>query len=215
MLNKSGSHEARSSITTPSEVSPLDNLRFGATARRNAQRRQRRRRIALAVWALATIAVVAGVPLARTTALGLLERFASGERAQAARGGIVFGGDSDQPFLSDTRTELPSRQTPTPLKSNKQSMTPEAYAGKPVTAIIKMAGAEFGVDGDYLLSIAECESGLDPQAYNSAGYHGLFQYDDSTWSAYGYGSIWDPVAQARTTARLIAQGQASRWPNCT
>ena len=65
-----------------------------------------------------------------------------------------------------------------------------------------------------MVSIAECESGLDPTAYNSAGYHGLFQYDDTTWGAYGYGSIWDPVAQARTTAELLADGQSSRWPNC-
>lgn len=91
---------------------------------------------------------------------------------------------------------------------------PDPYRGKSVEEIIYAAGKEFGVDGSYLLSIAACESGLDPRAYNSAGYHGLFQYDESTWGAYGYGSIWDPVAQARTTAKLIDQGQSSRWPNC-
>jgi hypothetical protein len=64
------------------------------------------------------------------------------------------------------------------------------------------------------LSVADCESTLNPTAYNAAGYHGLFQFDQTTWSAYGYGSIYDPVAQSRTAARLIAAGQQSRWPNC-
>jgi soluble lytic murein transglycosylase-like protein len=80
--------------------------------------------------------------------------------------------------------------------------------------IIYNAASEFGLDGGYLYSVASCESGLNVQAYNGAGYHGLFQFDQSTWSAYGYGSIYDPTAQARTAARLIAAGQSSRWPNC-
>jgi len=51
-------------------------------------------------------------------------------------------------------------------------------------------------------------------AYNAAGYHGLFQFDEQTWAAYGYGDIYDPTAQSRTAARLIAAGESSRWPNC-
>ena len=197
----------------------MDRLRFGTTARRKALRRLRRRRIALGLWGLATVGVLAGLPLAGSSALGLLEDFTGSERARAARGGVVFSGKgSDAPAVSEAITELPQRATPSPVerkdKKGESPITPEAYSGKSVSEIIVMAGAEFGIDGNYLLSIAECESGLDPQAFNSAGYHGLFQYDDSTWGAYGYGSIWDPVAQARTTAKLIADGQASRWPNC-
>jgi soluble lytic murein transglycosylase-like protein len=81
--------------------------------------------------------------------------------------------------------------------------------------VIYSAAAEAGLSGGYLLAVANCESGLDPRAYNAAGYYGLFQFDQQTWMSYGYGSIYDPVAQARTAARLLAAGQASRWPNCT
>jgi hypothetical protein len=49
---------------------------------------------------------------------------------------------------------------------------------------------------------------------NPAGYYGLFQFSTGTWAGNGYGSIYDPVAQARTAARMIAAGGASRWPNC-
>lgn len=86
--------------------------------------------------------------------------------------------------------------------------------GETMTNIIYEAAAEFGLSGDYLLSVAQCESGLDPGAYNPAGYHGLFQFDFQTWGAYGYGSIYDPIAQSRTAAELLANGHASRWPNC-
>lgn len=94
------------------------------------------------------------------------------------------------------------------------SPSPDPIAATGTTGVIQEAAAEFGLDPGYLLSVASCESGLDPTAYNPAGYHGLFQFDQTTWAAYGYGSIYDPTAQARTAARLIAAGQSSRWPNC-
>ncbi|MDQ3752518.1 MAG: transglycosylase family protein [Actinomycetota bacterium] len=106
----------------------------------------------------------------------------------------------------------PEGVTPAP----EEAAAPEeavAPAGS-VTEIIYAAAAEHGLDGAYLVSVAECESGLDPGAVNSAGYYGLFQFDTQTWAAYGSGSIFDPAAQAGAAASLIAGGQASRWPNC-
>ena len=114
--------------------------------------------------------------------------------------------------------EKPVKPEPTPEASAAEVQEPvEATAAAPagsVEEIIASAATEFGLDPNYLIGVAACESGLDPSAYNEAGYHGLFQFDEQTWGAYGYGSIWDPSAQARTTARLIAAGEASRWPNC-
>jgi soluble lytic murein transglycosylase-like protein len=111
----------------------------------------------------------------------------------------------------------PVKPEPTPepsaVETQETETTPVAPAGS-IEEIIASAATEFGLDPNYLIGVAACESGLDPNAYNEAGYHGLFQFDDQTWGAYGYGSIWDPSAQARTTARLIAAGEGSRWPNC-
>ena len=210
----------------------MDNLRFGTTARRKAHRRRRTRRLVLALWTLSVIGVLAGVPLTRTTAIDVFERWAvqdaGADAARSAAGGsLEIGGKPPThpaPAVTlghDGKKKLPhlvaerrkERREAAETESGTSNVD-AAYEGGDVVSIIQAAGAEFGVDGDYLVSIAECESGLDPQAFNSAGYHGLFQYDDTTWSAYGYGSIWDPVAQARTTAELIADGQASRWPNC-
>jgi soluble lytic murein transglycosylase-like protein len=83
-----------------------------------------------------------------------------------------------------------------------------------VSEILYAAAAEFGIDGAYLVSVASCESGLNPGAVNPAGYHGLFQFSESTWASYGYGSIYDAAAQARTAARMLAAGLGSHWPNC-
>lgn len=90
----------------------------------------------------------------------------------------------------------------------------EPQYGDSITETTYAAAAEFGLDGDYLLSVAACESNLDPGAVNEVGYYGLFQFDEPTWAAYGYGSIWDPIAQSRTAARLLAAGETDRWPNC-
>jgi hypothetical protein len=100
--------------------------------------------------------------------------------------------------------------------STEASADTSAGPGAPgsIADIVYSAAAEFGISGDYLLSVATCESTLNPWAYNAAGYHGLFQFDHQTWAAYGYGSIYDAVAQARTAARLLAAGHYSRWPNC-
>jgi soluble lytic murein transglycosylase-like protein len=185
----------------------MDRLQFGTTARRRARRRRSIRRAALAAWVVSTIAL-AGGPLytlnqAEVIDLGI-GRPSPVPSISAASGSIAI--DSTRHVVEEPTNAHPKRA--------KRSGASGSYSGS-VTEIIYAAADEYGIDGDYLLSIAECESGLDPHAYNSAGYHGLFQYDDSTWAAYGTGDIWDPAAQAETTAKLIAEGQSSRWPNCT
>jgi hypothetical protein len=148
--------------------------------------------------------------------------------------GLVGGSDVSRAAIETTqsaanvmrfrREVFDARPTPRPtpveaVEAEVGEIAEEAGAEAPtyggsITEIIYAAAAEYGIDGDYMISIATCESGLNPGAFNAAGYHGLFQYDYTTWSAYGYGSIYDPVAQARTTAELLADGQSSRWPNC-
>jgi hypothetical protein len=84
-----------------------------------------------------------------------------------------------------------------------------------IPEIIYAAATEFGLNRRYLVSVAYCESDLDPLAVNPAGYYGLFQFDQPTWAAFGYGSIWNPIAQSRTAARMLAAGMYERWPNCS
>ena len=81
-----------------------------------------------------------------------------------------------------------------------------------VVSIIRAAAARWGVSGDWMVSIASCESGLRPNAYNPGGpYYGLFQFLMSTFRANGGTNIWDPADQANVAAKMLARGQAHQW----
>jgi len=104
-----------------------------------------------------------------------------------------------------------------PRPPNPQSAVLSAEVppgGGTIPDLIFEGAAEFRVDGNFMYALAMCESNLDPRAYNAAGYHGLFQFDQQTWAAFGEGDIYDPAAQSRAAAKLVAAGETQRWPNC-
>lgn len=195
----------------------MERLSFGARARRKARMKR------LKPWMLlASVLLMAmGVPGANVGA-DALQRLSGYDRSdlrgietsESAAGLMKFRGGTFQtrPAATPEPTPVPT-PTPTPAPEAEVAPAPAAPAGS-VTEIIYAAAAEYGLSGSYLLSVASCESGLNPSAVNPAGYHGLFQFAPSTWASQGYGSIYDPVAQARTAARMLAAGAASAWPNC-
>ena len=78
------------------------------------------------------------------------------------------------------------------------------------------AAARWGVSGDWMVSMARCESGLRPNAYNPRGpYYGLFQFLMSTFRANGGTNIWDAADQANIAAPFGNFTNVSRaWPRC-
>jgi hypothetical protein len=80
-----------------------------------------------------------------------------------------------------------------------------------IAQIIRDAAARHGVDGDRMLRVAMCESGLNPNAQNRSGATGLFQFKPATFYGHGGHNIWDPADQAEIAARMFAQGYASAW----
>jgi hypothetical protein len=190
----------------------LERLYFSSRNRRKARLKR------YLGWAgvVSLVAILLGVP-GSDAGLSLIESLTGGppgilggesvQSSEDATGFLGLRGKAERSIPVDRTLDATGPGPPLPGPSPLPS-------GETVTKIILAAASEFGVSGDYMLSIAQCESGLDPSAYNSAGYHGLFQFDFQTWGAYGYGSIYDPVAQARTAAELLADGQSSRWPNC-
>ena len=183
-------------------------------ARRDASRRRRARQLVVALWLTCVLGALAGIPFAAKGVTFTRDLIAS---FQPAKGGIETT-ESAASMMRFRAAMFESRPTPTPTPEEvvEEEAVEVAYVppSGSIAEIIYAAAAEFGVDGAWLLSIASCESGLNPQATNPVGYYGLFQFDQSTWASYGYGSIYDAAAQARTAARLIAAGQASRWPSC-
>lgn len=104
---------------------------------------------------------------------------------------------------------------------------PEAVAAMPpgdlpactVEDIVRAAAAEFGVDPDLLVAIAECESGMDPLAQNpSSDASGLLQHRLRFWPARAAavgvpgGDVFDAETNARAGAWLLSvQGTAPWW----
>jgi Transglycosylase-like domain len=193
----------------------MDHLYFSARARRRDRLKRRITSIAIA----SLVATMLGIP-GMDLGWRLIGRFTGS--SPASRASSVGGIETSESTASMLRFRKKLFETrPTPDAESDQATTAEgtttaavAVPTGSITSIIYSAAAEFGLSGEYLLSVAHCESTLNPNAVNAAGYYGLFQFDQGTWSAYGYGSIYDPTAQSRTAARLIAAGQSSRWPNC-
>lgn len=93
-----------------------------------------------------------------------------------------------------------------------------AYASEnSIQDTIRNAASKYGVSGDYLLRIANCESTFNPRAYNPSGATGLFQYKPATWASFsdraGYSgaSIYNVTAQANVTAWAFSNGLAYHW----
>jgi soluble lytic murein transglycosylase-like protein len=84
-------------------------------------------------------------------------------------------------------------------------------SGGSIASIIRAAAARYGVDGDRLVRVAMCESGLNPNASNLSGAEGLFQFKSATFYGHGGHNIWDPADQSDVAARMFAQGMASQW----
>jgi hypothetical protein len=86
------------------------------------------------------------------------------------------------------------------------------YATGPVADIIRAAAARHGTDANTLLRVAMCESGLNPNSYNSrSGATGLFQFKPGTFYGHGGHNIWDPADQADVAAKMFSQGLAYEW----
>jgi soluble lytic murein transglycosylase-like protein len=94
-------------------------------------------------------------------------------------------------------------------------------ASSNVEQIIRTAARKYGVDENYLVHIAQCESGLNPNAVNhnyfENGYpSGLFQhlsgYFPSRAAKYGYSpDVFDAYSNANVTAAMFADGLQGLW----
>ena len=99
---------------------------------------------------------------------------------------------------------------------------PQASSGGDIETIVRHAARKYGIDEDYFVRIAKCESGLNPNAvnygYNENGYpSGLFQHLDGYWpnraAKHGYAgvSVFDAEANANVTAAMFAEGAQGLW----
>lgn len=93
-----------------------------------------------------------------------------------------------------------------------------------VEAIVREAARKYGINEDYFVKIAKCESSLNPNAinynYSENGKDypaGTFQHLQNYWPAraakYGHpgASVFDPIANAEVTAQMFRDGLQHLW----
>lgn len=76
-------------------------------------------------------------------------------------------------------------------------------APQKIVQTIEKASQAYGVDPDKLLTLADLESGFNPNAQNpSSSAGGLFQFIDDTAAQYGLANKFDPGASSMAAAAL-------------
>ena len=63
-------------------------------------------------------------------------------------------------------------------------------------------------------SCVACESGHNPNAWNAAGYWGLYQFDYGTWVAHGGAPSSYGHASAGEQTAVASRIRYDAWPNC-
>jgi hypothetical protein len=85
-----------------------------------------------------------------------------------------------------------------------------------VVELIQLAAVAHHVSPSWMVSIARCESTLDPFAVSPDGSNlGLFQLNRygllPAFYARGYDNPFDPAQESNFTAEQLAAGHASAW----
>lgn len=85
------------------------------------------------------------------------------------------------------------------------------YTRAQIIAIIKGVFGN-GTLGNQAVSVATCESSLNPNAYNpSSAAKGLFQIIPSTWAIYGKGNPYNPTDNSQAALRIYRQQGGNSW----
>lgn len=90
-----------------------------------------------------------------------------------------------------------------------------------IEQIVRQAALKYGVDPDYLVRIARCESGMNSSSVNYSYYEngnpsGLFQHISGYYPAraikYGYSTdVFDAYSNANVTAAMFRDGLQGLW----
>lgn len=116
----------------------------------------------------------------------------------------------------------------TPVAKLKDKMTEQVVNNSEVTTstqsveqIVRAAARKYGIDENYFVSIAMCESTMNPSAVNTTYYEnghpsGIFQHISGYYPAraakYGYSTdVFDAYSNANTTAAMFADGLQYLW----
>jgi LysM repeat protein len=127
---------------------------------------------------------------------------------------VVPGGTSvASPAPAPVQPSAPVAVAPAPAPA-QPSTAPVAAGTGSMASIINAAAARYGQSSAAMLAVAQCESGLNPQAVNGASQaSGLFQFLPSTWATTPFASqsIFNAQANANAAAWMWSVGRRGEW----
>src|SRR5215218_2987172 len=115
------------------------------------------------------------------------------------------------------------RETYLDGRLDSRKLLEKRIAKKPVTEVVLVGTKSLPqnaptADGLNWAALADCESGGNPQAVNSAGpYYGLYQFSLSTWQSVGGTGLPTENSASEQTYRaqiLYNRSGAGQWPVC-
>ena len=113
-------------------------------------------------------------------------------------------------FSGNSFPDTPRNQSAT-IRTMAKVVLAGAIIAAPMAMTVETAEAA-GLNWD---SVAQCESGGNWASNTGNGYYGAYQFDSSTWDAYG-----DPAyAEANEAPQPVQDAAAAQvpydaWPNC-
>lgn len=133
-----------------------------------------------------------------------------------------------KPSASPAAVVAAATPKPTPQPVVKPDTTVVVSSGDTIEYIVRQAARKYGIDENYFLRVARCESSLNHNSVNYKYFEtgpdgtkyyptGLFQHVSRYWPSraaeYGYSgaSIKDSVAQANVTAQMFRDGLGYLW----
>lgn len=103
----------------------------------------------------------------------------------------------------------------------EQPQLASAHLTGDIEQIVREAARKYGIDENYFVHIAMCESTMNPGAVNGSYYDngnpsGLFQHLSGYYPAraikYGYSTdVFDAYSNAHTTAAMFSEGLGYLW----
>ena len=128
------------------------------------------------------------------------------------------------PTPTSTPTPLPTpTATPLPTPIPTPTPTPPAVIVLPADLddLFNKYSTAYNIDKELLKRIANCESGLNPNA-SWQDYAGLFQFGSTLWmqtrNLMGENNDvnlrYNPEEAIKTAAFMVSQNQLGIWPNC-
>lgn len=120
-------------------------------------------------------------------------------------------------------TKIVPKQVQKPVQKPKLPSIPQFVVPTDIHGLIYQYAPQYGANAGVMVHIANCESGMRPNALSSSGtYAGMFQFNASTWSSNRRAMGLNPDPNLRfnaeeaikTAAFKMGRDGYGAWPVC-